>query len=109
MTRLAIVGGGAVAWSSAIALSRAFKHRNIEVTVLDTGLSPDAPLAYWTVPSQRGVNAMLGVRESDLLQIGATFKLATEHLGWAGEGSRFLHAHAEIGTEIQTTPFYKYL
>ena len=31
---------------------------------------------------------------------GATFKLATEHLGWQGEGSRFLHAHGEIGADI---------
>ena len=37
------------------------------------------------------------------------FKLATEHVDWQGEGSRFFHAHGDIGTEIGGTPFYKYL
>jgi tryptophan 7-halogenase len=107
--RLVVVGGGAEAWTTAIALGRAFRHRKLEVTVLDTGPTPDAPIGYWTVPSQRGVNAMIGVRESDLLRIGASFKLATEHRGWGGGDSRFLHAHAEIGTDIEGMPFYKYL
>jgi tryptophan halogenase len=56
------------------------------------------------------MHGLLGVGEPGFLQqTGATFKIATEHLGWQGEGSRFLHAHGEIGTDIQGTPFYKYL
>lgn len=107
--RLVVVGGGAAAWTAASALSRAFRHRKLEVTVLDTGPPPDAPVGYWTLPSQRGVHGMIGVREGDLLRTGATFKLATEHRGWSSGDSRFLHAHAEIGADIDGMPFYKYL
>lgn len=108
--RLVVVGGGAVAWIAAIALTRAFRHRKLEVTVLDPGPARDTPLGYWTLPSQRGVHTMIGVSERDLLlRTGATFKLATEYLGWGGERSGFLHAHGEIGTDVAGSPFYKYL
>jgi tryptophan 7-halogenase len=107
--RLVVVGGGAVAWIAAIALGRAFRHRKLDVSVLDIGPASDAPLGYWTVPSQRGVHGMIGVREADLLKTGATFKLGSEHRGWSGGDSRFVHAHADIGTDIENMPFYKYL
>jgi tryptophan halogenase len=107
--RLVVVGGGAVAWTAAIALSRALRHRKLEVTVADTGPAPDAPVGYWTLPSQRAVLGMIGLREGDLLRTGASFKLAAEHRAWNGGESRFVHAHAEIGTDIENMPFYKYL
>lgn len=115
ITRVGIVGGGAEAWLAAAALRRAFRRRGLEVTVLDTGMPADAPVGRWTLPSQRGMHALLGLQESELLRrTGASFKLATEHTGWQGpnrpgETSRFLHAHGDIGTELGGTPFYKYL
>jgi tryptophan 7-halogenase len=110
ITRVAIVGGGAVAWLAAAGLRRAFRKRGVDVVVVDTGMPADSPLGRWTLPSQRGMHGLLGVAENDLMRrTGATFKLATEHLGWQGEGSRFLHAHGEIGSDIGGTPFYKYL
>ena len=46
--------------------------------------------------------ALLGMPETDLIRrTGATFKLATEHVGWQGDGSRFLHAHGDIGTRYR--------
>jgi tryptophan halogenase len=108
--RVIVVGGGPDAWIAALALNRAFRHRKLDVAVLDIGPAPDVPLGYWTLPSQRGMHDMIGVRESDLLKrTGASFKFATEHRGWNGGDSRFLHAHAEIGTDIEKIPFYKYL
>ena len=108
--RLVVLGGGPEAWIAALALNRAFRHRNLEVTVVDIGPDPNAPLGYWTLPSQRGIHDMIGLRESDLLKrTGASFKFGTEHRGWNGGDSRFLHAHAEIGNEIEGMPFYKYL
>ena len=56
------------------------------------------------------MHGLVGINEPDLMRrTGATFKLATEHLGWQGEGSRFLHAHGDIGTDLGGTPFYKFL
>jgi len=110
ITRLVVVGGGSVAWLAASGLRRAFRKRGVDVLVIDTGMPPDAPVGRWTLPSQRGMHGLLGIPEADLLRrTGATFKLATEHVGWQGDGSHFLHAHGDIGTDIAGTPFYKYL
>jgi tryptophan halogenase len=113
--RVAIVGGGSVAWIAAAALRRAFRKQGLEVAVLDTGPASDAPAGWWTLPSQRGMHALLGVQENDFVRrTGATYKLGTEHRGWQGhdhqgKGSRFLHVHGDIGTDLGGTPFYKYL
>jgi tryptophan halogenase len=107
---IAVAGNGPVAWIAAAGLSRAFRHRGIEVSVVDTGPSADARIGRWTLPSQRGIHGLLGIAEPHVVQhTGATFKLATEHLGWQGDGSRYLHAHGEIGMEFGGTPFYKFL
>jgi len=115
IARVAIVGGGSVAWLAAAALRRAFRRPGLEVVVLDTGPAPDAPVGHWTLPSQRGMHALLGVQEADLVRrTGATFKLGSEHVGWQGqnphgERSGFLHVHGEIGTDLGGAPFYKFL
>ena len=110
VTRVVVVGGGAVAWLAAAGLRRAFRKRGVEVLVVDTGMPSDAPVGRWTLPSQRGMHGLLGIPEADLLRrTGTTFKLATEHVGWQGEGSHFFHAHGDIGTDIAGTPFYKFL
>ena len=56
------------------------------------------------------MHALTGVQEPDFLRrTGATYKLGTEHIGWQGDGSRFLHAHGDIGMAIGAAPFYKFL
>jgi tryptophan 7-halogenase len=108
--RVVVVGGDAAAWLAANSLFRAFRHRGLQVTVVDTGPGTRTPGARWTLPSQRGMHALIGVQEPDFVRrTGATYKLAAEHLGWQGDGSRFMHAHGEIGTAIGVAPFYKFL
>lgn len=105
-----VAGTGPLPWIVAAGLSRAFRHRQMEVTVVDSGASRDARIGRWTLPSQRGMHSLLGIPEAQLVQkTGATFKLATEHLGWQGEGARFLHAHGDIGTDLGGLPFYKHM
>ncbi len=105
-----VAGSGPIAWISAAALLRANRQRPLAVLVVDTGSGTDAPVGRWTVPSQRGMHALLGIAEPHFVQhTGATYKLATEHVDWQGAGSRYLHAHGEIGAEIGGAPFYKFL
>ena len=107
---IAVVGGGTIAWIAALGLHRAFRHLGLEVTVLDTGPESGAPVGRWTLPSQRGAHAQLGLGEVDFLRAtGATFRLASEHAGWQGGNGRYLHAHGEIGQPIGVVPFYKRL
>jgi tryptophan halogenase len=110
VNRVAIAGSDPVAWLAALALHRAFRHRGLQITVVDTATGGEPRGARWTLPSQRGMHAMIGIEEPDLLRAtGATYKLATEYLGFQGEGSRFLHAHGDIGGDHGGAPFYKYL
>lgn len=105
-----VVGSGASVWLAAAALRHAFRHRNLDVLAVETGTAADAPIGRWTLPSLRSLHGLLGIRESDLLKrTGATFKLASEHRDWQGPGTRFLHAHGDIGSSLSGTPFYKYL
>jgi tryptophan halogenase len=107
---IAVAGEGPVAWIAAAALVRAFPSRPFEVTVIDTGANCDMRAGRWTLPSQRGIHALLGISEPHLVErSGATFKLATEHCGWQGANSRFFHAHGDIGVEFGPIPFYKFL
>lgn len=106
--RVVVAGTGPLAWIAAAGLLRAFRHLNLEVTVVGTGTPADARIGQWTLPSQRGMHALLGIAEPHFVHhTRATFKLASEHLGWQGEGSRYLHAHGDIGTELAGTPFYR--
>ncbi len=105
-----VAGSGPEAWIIAGGLARAFASRKLEVQVVETGPASDARIGRWTLPSQRGMHALLGIAEPHFLQMtGATFKLATEFRGWQGKDSRFLHAHGEIGVDLGGTPFYKFL
>jgi tryptophan 7-halogenase len=106
-----VAGTGPMAWIAAAGLLRAFKHRALEVTVVDSGSTTDARSGRWLLPSQRGIHGLLGIAEPHFVHhTGATFRLATEHLGWQGDGSRFLHAHGDIGVPLSGgTPFYKYI
>jgi tryptophan halogenase len=107
--KIIVAGSGPVAWIAAAGLSRAMRNRAVEVSIVAT--EPDGEAAgYWTLPSQRGIHAMLGVNEPHFIHhTGSTFKLASEHRGWQGEGSGYLHAHGDIGMEVEGTPYYKYL
>jgi tryptophan 7-halogenase len=108
--RIVVAGTGPLAWLTAAALLRAFRQRPPEVSVVDTGESRDMRVGRWTLPSQRGMHSLLGIAEPQFMQqTGATFKLATEHNGWQGSGSQFVHAHGDIGLEYRGTQFYKFL
>jgi tryptophan halogenase len=103
-----VAGSGPLAWIAATGLLRALRHLRLDVCVVGTGSASDARIGHWLLPSQRGMHALLGIAEPHFIHhTQATFKLATEHMGWQGGSSRFLHAHGDIGIEIAGTPFYR--
>lgn len=108
--KIIVAGRGAAAWITAAGLRRALHKRDLDITVVDTG-PEDLLDGAWTLPSQRGIHALLAINEAHFIQhTGATFRLGSEHSGWQGDGSRFLHAHGDIGVDLGAgTAFYKYL
>lgn len=108
--KIVVAGSGPDAFIAATALLRALAGQGLDVTVVATGAARDARVGRFTLPSQPNLHGLLGIPEPAFLtETGGTFKLATAHLGWQGEGSAWLHAHGEIGVEFAGTPFYKYL
>jgi tryptophan 7-halogenase len=108
--RVVVAGGDSIGWIAAAALAHSLRHLALEITVLDGGPRPGDPRARWTLPSQRGAHAQIGAAEPAFLRAtGSTYRLGSEFVGWQGDGSRFIHAHGEIGSPIESTPFYKYL
>jgi tryptophan halogenase len=108
--RIVVVGGGSIAYLAAAALKQAFRHRELDVLVVDSSEACDTPLGCWTLPSLRAIHGLLGIRESDFMRrSGASFKLASEHSSWQSDAQSFMHAHGEIGSDLNGTPFYKYL
>jgi tryptophan 7-halogenase len=106
--KVVVAGGGSIACIAAAALRRTFKHADLELVVVDTP-EQGAPAARWSLPSQRGAHAQLGLNEADFLrETDATYRLASEFSGWQRHGS-FLLPHAEIGSPLDVTPFYKLL
>jgi tryptophan halogenase len=109
VSHVAVVGADSAAWICSCALRRAFRHRELAVTVVDTCRSVDATVR-WTCPrSAACTRCWASTRRSSSAAARATYRLASEHRGWQGEGSRFMHAHGELGSELSGTPFYKYL
>ncbi len=107
---VAVAGSGATAWIAALGLARAFRSRGLRVTLIDTGPDAEAPRGHSTLPSQRGIHGLLGIGEPELVRrAAATYKLGSEHAGWQGEGSSFVHAHGEIGRQLGDLPFYNFL
>jgi tryptophan halogenase len=105
-----IVGGGTTAWLCAAALKRAFQHRGLELVVVDPGRFAGDALGRWTLPSLRSVHSLLGLKESDLVRrTGATFRLGSEHRGWQGDASRFVHVHGDLGITVHNAAFHEYL
>ncbi len=105
-----IVGDDATAWLAAAALRRAFKHRDLAVTVLEPGTTADPVVGRWTLPALRGLHSLLGIAEGEVVRTArATYRLGTLHRGWQGERSEYMHAHGEIGQQIGAIPFYKFL
>ena len=78
-----VAGTGPLPWIAAAGLSRAFRHRQLDVTVVDSGASCDARVGRWTLPSQRGMHALLGIPEGTIKwRLSEARRQLKEQLSW---------------------------
>ena len=106
-----VAGADPVAWIAAAALRRAFRHRKLEVTRGRHRGGGDAAHGRWTLPSQRGMHALLGIDEPHFMQQHRRHVQARERASWAGR-ARAAASCMRMATSAPTiggTPFYKYL
>lgn len=103
-----VAGGGMVAVSAAIALSRALPQ--VDVMLIETPLDP-AALADRLPGSQPSIarfHALLGLDEAELIATGAaTWRIGTRFRRWSARGADWYHVTGEHGPRLGTIDFHQ--
>jgi tryptophan halogenase len=106
---VAVIGGGIVGWSAAVALKR--RVPGISVTIVPV-MPPDDALADrmpQTLPSAIGFHDDVGLREEDaVLRAGGGWRLGTLFEGWAGGQPAYVHAYGNYGQPFGTASFHQH-
>lgn len=103
---LVIVGGGTAGWMAAAALSR---FAPFAITLVESEAIGTVGVGEATIPQIRLFNAALGIDEGEFLrETRGSYKLGIEFAGWAGEGSRYMHAFGPTGHAHGILPFHQY-
>jgi tryptophan 7-halogenase len=106
--RIAVVGGGAAGWTTALTLNRKLGGL-CSIHVVDTPepLSPGQGEA--TLPSILDQLRFLGIDQNDFIEkTQSTYSLATHFEGFAAAGQSFWHGLGALGVLIERRPFYHF-
>lgn len=109
---VAIIGGGVVGYTAALALSRALDPEVYGIIVVPTA-TDDQDLGFAsatepTLPDVRLFHAEFGVEEAELVREGiATFSLGTAHHGWTGDGQTTFAPFGDIGAPLGGVAFHQ--
>ncbi|MEN3745944.1 tryptophan 7-halogenase [Sphingomonas sp. HF-S3] len=107
MRSVAIIGGGIVGWSAAVALKR--RVPALQVSILPIAVPPNAlaDRVENTLPSIIGFHDDLGLREDDaVLRAGSSWRLGTRFEGWAQGLPPYVHAYGPYGRPFGTASFH---
>ena len=100
-----VFGDGIAAATAALALARAYRRLDVEVSLVGRGSLPSAHAAHAAAPDIAALHRLLGIAEDRLLrETPATFHGGQLFVGWSGEGSNFLHAYGEAGRAFAGKP-----
>lgn len=103
---IVIVGGGTAGWMAAAALSR---FAPFAITLVESEAIGTVGVGEATIPQIRLFNAALGIDEGEFLrETRGSYKLGIEFAGWAGEGTRYMHAFGPTGHAHGILPFHQY-
>ncbi|UYY60227.1 tryptophan 7-halogenase [Sphingomonas sp. S2-65] len=104
---VAVVGGGIVGWSAAVALKR--RMPALAVTIVATAPPANAladQMAH-SLPSAIGFHDDLGLREEDaVLRAGGSWRLGTLFEGWVFQQPGYVHAYGPHGQPFGTASFH---
>lgn len=108
MRSVAILGGGIVGLSAAIAFARALP--GIAITLIETPPDPAALADRMpgTLPSIATFHDRIGLSEADLLAAGATHRIATRMSDWREDGEPVVLAHGERGGVMANGAFHQH-
>ncbi|HEY0413917.1 MAG TPA: tryptophan 7-halogenase [Allosphingosinicella sp.] len=103
---VAVLGGGIVGLSAAIAFARALPRARVEV--VETPADPAAlcDRLPGSLPTIHRFHAALGLDELDLVRRGiATHRLGTRFEHWSADGEPWYHVYGEYGFGLDGAPF----
>lgn len=105
---VAVLGGGIVGLSAALAFARALPQ--VRVTIVATPPDP-AALADrlpGTLPGIARFHALIGLTEQEVLRAGAaTHRLGTRIAGWSGDDAAWVQVHGQYGAPAGSIPFHQ--
>lgn len=105
---VAVVGGGIVGWSAAVALKRHLPY--LSVTLIDAASSEEDPTNHLasTLPSIVGFHADVGLSDADaIVRAGSSIRLGTRFEGWAPGGAPYLHVYGDYGKAVEGAAFHQ--
>lgn len=105
---IAVVGGGAVASSAALAFARALPR--VRVGLVETPVDPAALADRMpgTLPAVGRFHAAIGLEELDLVRGGAAVhRLGTRFERWSGSGDPWHHVFGDYGLGTGSVPFHQ--
>ena len=104
---VAVVGGGIVGWSTAVALKRHLPY--LSVTLIDATSSEEdlANHLASTLPSIVGFHADVGLGDADtIVRAGSSIRLGSNVQGWAPGGAPYLNVYGDYGKGIEGAAFH---
>lgn len=105
---VAVLGGGIVGLSAALAFARALPQ--VRVTIVATPPDP-AALADrlpGTLPGIARFHDLIGLAEQEVLRAGAaTHRLGTRIAGWSGGDAGWVQVHGQYGAAAGSIPFHQ--
>jgi tryptophan halogenase len=106
--RIAVVGGGAAAWTAAAMLNRKLGG-HVSIHVVEPPEVVSAGHAEATLPSVLELIRFLGVEQNDFVdKTQSTYSLASRFSDWSAAGETFWHPFGAFGALIERRPFYHF-
>ena len=104
---IAVVGGGIVAFSAAIAFARALPRTRVGLVETPPDPAALADRLSGTLSSVHAFHATIGLNEADLLRRGVvTHKLGTRFERWPANGEPWIHVHGDYGRDSGGIAFH---
>lgn len=106
---IVIAGGGTSGWMTAAALSKHFKEKNVDITLVESSQIGTIGVGEATIPTLRRFYSKLGLSDLDVIKAtAATCKLGIEFKDWYKKGTSFIHPFGIYGQGTQEVPFHHY-
>jgi tryptophan halogenase len=104
---VAVVGGGIVGWSAAVALKRRVPGVSVTIVPVAPPANALADRMPQTLPSAIGFHDDVGLREEDaVLRAGGSWRLGTLFEDWAQGQPAYVHAYGSYGQPFGTASFH---